>query len=75
MPTCGAFSPGVSLFVTPDEVEDATGLPLEVPDDTPTTPPPSEEELKLLTRAQLLEQGVSARLVAYRVRSVRLKGG
>lgn len=34
--------------VTPDVVKDATGFPLEVPDDTPTTPPPTEEELELL---------------------------
>jgi glutaconate CoA-transferase, subunit B len=34
--------------VTPDDVRAATGFPLDVPDDAPTTPPPTDDELKLL---------------------------
>jgi glutaconate CoA-transferase subunit B len=33
---------------TPEAVQEATGFPLTIPDDVPTTEPPSEDELRLL---------------------------
>jgi len=34
--------------VTPDQVREATGWPIEVPDDAPVTPAPTDDELTLL---------------------------
>lgn len=39
-----SIHPGVS----PDELRDCTGFPLEIPPDCPTTPPPTPEELRLI---------------------------
>ena len=46
--------------VTPEAVQEATGFPLTVPDDVPTTEPPTEEELALLRQRVDLDGTLAA---------------